>query len=1438
MPILLGTRLNRPLRSLFVAALLAVAGVAFAGTVTYVTSGNWTAPVGVTSATVEAWGGGGAGGGATGNPAKGGGGAGGQYAKRLVAVTAGSTYSVVVGAGGVGSIAAGPAGGDSTFASNAVIAKGGAGGGLAASNNSGGSAGAGSAIGGVGDLVYRGGNGSAGIRSSTGGAGGGGAGSTGAGGDASGNTAGTGAAAGGGDGADGLPGGNSAACNNAAAVAGGGGCGGNATSGTNRSAGSGARGQVIITYDEPPVVLSIDRASFNPSTPGDAVAWTVTFSQSVTGVDASDFALVQSGGVSGATLTAVSGSGTSWTVTANTGVGNGSLGLNLVDDDSIVNAVSLPLGAAGLVNGNFTGQVYSVAAPVPVLGKVASTSAAVVNDVVTFSITATNPYGISLTSVTLSDVLPTGMTYLTSAATAGSVAVAGQTVTWTIPTLGAGVSSQLTLAVKVTVQGSLTNTVTSPGATPSSDSVLVLATAVTQYKLDGTAGTWAGVAGEVIDSGGTALHGTRITTANPTTSNLINPAPATIASQYPSVIGGFCNAASFDGRAVVQVPHSAAFDYTKKLSASAWIYPTAYPGSDLYSIFSNDVNYEFHLNPAGKLYWWWGGPSLTSATTIPLNQWTHIAITMDANAGVARERMYINGVLDANSNNWSGTLSSNPCPFYIGGDISTGSPVGSSCNISTGRNFRGRIDEIKLYSYELAAAEVQADMTLGRNCSGTFDHIQIEHDSTGSVCTPEVVTVKACLNAACTTLYPGSVNVQLSPTGWSGGDTVVINNGVGTATLSRGTAGTVTLGTVSTTPTAASATRCFNGATESCALTFTSASCNFDAVETGAAAKTRLFTKLAGTAFNVDVLALISGTTVNTSYTGNVTVDLVDTSTSSCPTGTALSGTSQSIAFVGANSGRKPVTFTHPQAIPNVRVRMTAGASAPACSSDNFAIRPSAVTLSAAPAMAAAPSATATPVMKAGTAFTLNASTLAAATVGYTATLALDSSLLTAQTTAQDTSAQAGGTIGAFTPAALAVNASPALIGNASYGEVGYLYLGAGAFRDDTFTGVDQPTGCAATSTCDCVTNTAGGANLADSLSSGKYGCSIGNRTSVALGRFIPDHFDTSAMGPLACATTAGTVSATTGSASVSGNGTAFLSGILPGNTIQIGGAEYLVAAVPSGSTLTLATPFTGATASGLAISACPAGAMVYSGQALRAQVTAKNLAGVTTTNYTGKFAKAVTLSPAAARGGAAIAAGAPGGTMSANIAAATSFASGTNALSMASPIFSFATAPTLPTSVFVRATDTDGVVSLRTPAATSVEGGVKVVSGRIRIPNAYGSERLPLPMTATVQYYNAGANWVTSTTDNISTFNSNLTSTPGGNVVASIVNGLGSGVAIVSPGVAAVVAGIRPFTLAAPGAAGNVNISLNAPAYLPSTTGLATFGIFKSPLIYRRENY
>jgi len=112
-----------------------------------------------------------------------------------------------------------------------------------------------------------------------------------------------------------------------------------------------------------PTVTSINAASANPTAPATIVAWTITFSASVTGVDATDFTLVQSGGVSGASITDVTVSGTTWTVTANTGSGTGTLGLNLVDNDSIVDASARKLGGTGAGNGNFTGQVYTVTIP-------------------------------------------------------------------------------------------------------------------------------------------------------------------------------------------------------------------------------------------------------------------------------------------------------------------------------------------------------------------------------------------------------------------------------------------------------------------------------------------------------------------------------------------------------------------------------------------------------------------------------------------------------------------------------------------------------------------------------------------------------------------------------------------------------------------------------------------------------------------------------------------------------------------------------------------------------------------------------------------------------------------------------------------------------------------------------------------------------------------
>jgi lysophospholipase L1-like esterase len=96
----------------------------------------------------------------------------------------------------------------------------------------------------------------------------------------------------------------------------------------------------------PPTVSSIARASANPPD-GPSVAFTVTFSESVTGVDADDFALDVEGAVTGAGILGVTGGGSAYTVTVSTPTGEGSFSIDLIDNNSIYDAVWAPLDGPG-----------------------------------------------------------------------------------------------------------------------------------------------------------------------------------------------------------------------------------------------------------------------------------------------------------------------------------------------------------------------------------------------------------------------------------------------------------------------------------------------------------------------------------------------------------------------------------------------------------------------------------------------------------------------------------------------------------------------------------------------------------------------------------------------------------------------------------------------------------------------------------------------------------------------------------------------------------------------------------------------------------------------------------------------------------------------------------------------------------------------------------
>jgi hypothetical protein len=108
-----------------------------------------------------------------------------------------------------------------------------------------------------------------------------------------------------------------------------------------------------------PSVVSSLRADPNPTTAA-SVHFTVTFSEAVTGVDTADFTLTATG-VTGASVTSVSSSLTIYTVNVNTGTGSGTLRLNVMDNDSIIDGSSNPLGGTGAGNGNYTsGETYDV----------------------------------------------------------------------------------------------------------------------------------------------------------------------------------------------------------------------------------------------------------------------------------------------------------------------------------------------------------------------------------------------------------------------------------------------------------------------------------------------------------------------------------------------------------------------------------------------------------------------------------------------------------------------------------------------------------------------------------------------------------------------------------------------------------------------------------------------------------------------------------------------------------------------------------------------------------------------------------------------------------------------------------------------------------------------------------------------------------------------
>ena len=162
-------------------------------------------------------------------------------------------------------------------------------------------------------------------------------------------------------------------------------------------------------------------------------------------------------------------------------------------------------------------------------------------------------------------------------------------------------------------------------------------------------------------------------------------------------------AASFDGS------NSTMYNASPKnlptgsnISVTAWIYPTAYNDPSYNGIVSwgprnctpGAQSFLLSIQNTGILSMatWCNDFVPTSGPSVPLNQWSNVAVTMSGTAVT----FYINGVAVEN-----GTLANNIVPNVQSGQLEIG------CTDAVGRCFTGLIDNVRIYSQAMAGREIK-----------------------------------------------------------------------------------------------------------------------------------------------------------------------------------------------------------------------------------------------------------------------------------------------------------------------------------------------------------------------------------------------------------------------------------------------------------------------------------------------------------------------------------------------------------------------------------------------------------------------------------------------------------------------------------------------------------------------------------------------------------
>jgi sugar lactone lactonase YvrE len=201
---------------------------------------------------------------------------------------------------------------------------------------------------------------------------------------------------------------------------------------------------------------------------------------------------------------------------------------------------------------------------------------------------------------------------------------------------------------------------------------------VAQWRFDESSGTAS------LDSSGNGYNGTVMPTGR---------------ARVPGIHG---LAMPFDGTSnFVSVPAFSPTTFSEGISIEAWVYPTGInqpaigANSGACIIDADEDNgtdgFDLGIRNDGKIWWFpAGGQDLYSSGTVPLNTWTHLALTFDGSF----TSMYINGVLDSQQ-------------LGVPPQVATFVKIGGRGYV-TGY-FKGSIDDVRVFSTPLSPLQIAAD---------------------------------------------------------------------------------------------------------------------------------------------------------------------------------------------------------------------------------------------------------------------------------------------------------------------------------------------------------------------------------------------------------------------------------------------------------------------------------------------------------------------------------------------------------------------------------------------------------------------------------------------------------------------------------------------------------------------------------------------------------